>query len=182
MCLTFSQGLFLLLAIYPSTFLIFALFFGRAYMKSRPDGTSQKEMGEFDRQEGLSQTMAGFALTGLTLLITLFSQRLASVEDLLIFFSIAVMLEMFSAFATHFRIRRAWKYLGFVLQYTGLLSIILGFTAFFHEEIPNSPLVGMVHVVFIVGFFVLTQSELYFDYKLWRIKIDTTVPAKNGSA
>lgn len=124
-------------------------------------------MSEFDRQEGISQTLAGFSIAGLTLLISLYASKLETIELLLMFFSIGLMLEIFSGFITHYRMNRASKYFGLVLQYSGLLATILGFGDFFESMMPTSVGLHLVYWIFIAGFYAITLPELYFYYKIW---------------
>jgi hypothetical protein len=162
--------LFAILAIYPLIFVMAGLIFGREYLRSTPSAKNQAEMSEFDRQEGMSQTLAGFSIAGLTLLISLYSSQLEKIEALLIFFSIGLMLEIFSAFTTHYRMNRASKYFGLVLQYSGLLATILGFGDFFESMMPDSVGLHAIYWIFVIGFYAVTFPELYFYYKIWKPK------------
>jgi hypothetical protein len=156
--------------VYPAVFFVSGLIFGLDYFRSRPDAKNRSEMSEFDRQEEVSNTLAGFSIAGLTLLITLYATQLEKIENLLVFFSIGLMLEIFSAFTTHYRVRRVFKYLGFVLQYTGLLAIVLGFAEFFQDMFPNSLALHVIYWIFVIGFFAITLPDLYFYYKIWKPK------------
>ncbi len=168
----YDQGLWLfaVLSGYICAFTGLSLVSGRTYLSGVPEWDNDKEMGEFDRQETNSQTLAGFALTGLTLIATIFYNKLPTVENLLAFFSVGLMLEIFAAFAFHFRIRRETKYAGFVLQYSGLLAVILGFGSYFQDNVPGSNLLLAIYVIFVIVFFIATFGELYSYYKGWEWK------------
>jgi p-aminobenzoyl-glutamate transporter AbgT len=159
---------FAILIAYFAIFVVVGLLFGRRYFKGTPNAKNESEMSEFDRQEQISQTLAGFSIAGLTLLISLYASQLGKIEPLLTFFSIGLMLEIFSAFVSHYRLNRGFKYFGFVLQYTGLLATILGFADYFETMMPYSAALNFVYWLFVVGFFAVTLPELYYYHKIWK--------------
>ena len=173
----FETAAELAIIVYPTVFIVLGSKFRWEYFKTIPDGLNAKEMAEYDRQEGMSQNLAGFALTALTFLVGFFSSRLAEAETLLSYFTLGLMLELFSAFLTHYRVRHAWKYIGFVLQYTGLLALILGFGVFFEVELPTSTILVPLFWIFVVGFMAITFPELYFDYRQGQTKGTGTLKA-----
>lgn len=169
----FNIFLALTLLVYPLIFTGVGLAFGRKYFVSSPDQTKypnqwQFEMQEYDRQQNVSLTLAGFAFTALTFIIALRVNELVRIEHLIGYFSLAFFLEMFSAFLTGYRMIRFYKYLSFVLQYTGLLAIFNGFFAFLMGELPNSFTLEYIYFAGLALFYAITLPELILYRRYWK--------------
>ena len=166
-----------ILFIYIASFLITGAVRGRTYFKSSPTDTNipeniAKEIAGYERSETISHTLAGFALTALTFIISL-NLDLVNLEILIIFFSLSLIFEIASGLLYRRADLRLYKYLGFVFQYAGLLAVINGFFSFLTDRLPNSYSIWIVYISALVLFFWLTGAELKLylnNWKGWQIR------------
>jgi len=169
MAIGFTDLLWFLILVYPLVFLVFGFVYGGEYLRTTPDEDKGKDEGDdFDKQENIAYTLAGFAIAALSVIISFSNSDVANKEPLVDFFSIGFIAEIISGFLSHYRIQRSFKYFGFASQYTGLLAIISGFFAFFYQSDSNSPSLFLIYFVGILSFLLLTLPELYLYRKYWK--------------
>ena len=169
--------LIIILFSYIASFLIAGAIRGRAYLKSSPTDTNisenlAKEIADYQRSETISHTLAGFALTALTFIISL-TPNLVNFEILIVFFSLSLIFEITSSLFYRRGEPRLYKYLGFVFQYAGLLAVINGFFSFLTEKLPNAESIWIVYISALILFFWLTVAELKLylsNWKGWEIR------------
>jgi len=119
------------------------------------------------RGEEISFILTGFAIIALVFIITVFNKRLAEVELVLVYFSIAFFFEIFSAFLFHNMKKFGYQISASIFQYAGLFAIILGFFTFLTDLMDWSFYIQLVYVLGVIAFLILTASEMqvYMDYK-----------------
>jgi len=119
------------------------------------------------RGEQISFTLTGFAIIALVFIITVFNERLAEVELVIVYFSIGFFLEIFSAFLFHDMKKFGYQISASIFQYGGLFAIILGFFTFLTDLMEWSFYIQSVYVVGVIGFIFLTGKEMqvYKDYR-----------------
>lgn len=114
--------------------------------------------------ESTSYVLSGSALVGLTFIISLNYNELNLVESTITFFSIAFILEIISAFSFHDLRKNFWGHLGQVLQYGGMISILMGFEVFIFSQITSSLL---LQIIFPIGMTVI----IYLAFRELNAKI-----------
>jgi len=119
------------------------------------------------RGEQISFTLTGFAIIALVFIITVFNERLAEVELVLVYFSIGFFSEIFSAFLFHVMKKFGYQISASIFQYAGLFAIILGFYSFLTDLMEWSFYIQLVYILGVTGFVILTTKELqvYKDYR-----------------
>jgi len=119
-----------------------------------------------ERQEEISFILCGFSIISLVFIITVFEEKLASVEWVIIFFSMAFIFQITSAFFYHDVQKNLYSFLGLVFQYGGIFSIMLGFFSYLYNVMPWSAGILIVYFLGIVVFVSLSIREIgfYLDY------------------
>jgi len=119
-----------------------------------------------ERQEEISFILCGFSIISLVFIITVFQDTLASVEWVIIFFSMAFIFQITSAFFYHDVQKNLYSFVGLVFQYGGIFSIMVGFFSYLYNVMPWSAGIFIVYVIGIVTFVSLSIREIgfYLDY------------------
>ncbi|AFU59695.1 hypothetical protein Ngar_c27740 [Candidatus Nitrososphaera gargensis Ga9.2] len=174
--MTLAEILFLLLAAYLIIFVGIAWILGRKYLYTNPIEGKDDEgrkwvIEEHGKSESTSMTLAGFALAALVFVFTANQEQLESavIELLVIFLSLAFVLEIISALCYKHLYARLYPYYGFVFQYGGLLTILMGFFIFLGDRYPTSEGIWGIYGGAILIFFILTGRELQLYVKQWRL-------------
>jgi hypothetical protein len=144
-------------------YIILSLIFGYKVLSSRPgEGIDTSKLDdvyeEWDKEQNLSSVLAGFAVTALTLVLSL--QNLKQQIWLVQFFTLAFVFEMVSFVAYKYIDKRFYEYLGTLLQFAGLLSLLNGFTIFIIKEIGLTSILIVAFTIGYIGFFVLSSKQL----------------------
>jgi len=161
--LSLTEWLLFSLAGFLSVYVIVALILGRAFVLGRP-----REMSEYVQIESSALVLAGFALTALTVLVSVYSNSLSRVQDMMIFFSISFVLLLMVSLLTHFRTRNLYGVLCHALRFAGILAIGDGFLVFFYAEMPSALLLVWIYVAFLIAFSMITLFDLYHYYLRWK--------------
>lgn len=120
------------------------------------------------QMENSALVLAGFALTALTVLISVYSNNLARVNDMITFFSLSFVLLVVVSLLTYFRTHNLFSFLCYAFRYASVLAIGNGFLVFFLVEMPCAPLVAWIYVLFIIAFVGITLLDLYHYYLWWK--------------
>jgi len=166
--------------VYMLGFFAFGKVFGPKYMGQDPLEDIVKEtlddafrlqkiksvIHHVERQEEISFILCGFSIISLVFIITVFQEKLASVEWVIIFFSMAFIFEITSAFFYHDIQKNVYSFVGMVFQYGGIFSILVGFLSYLYNVMPWSAGVLIVYSVGIVSFVSLSIREVgvYQEY------------------
>ncbi len=128
------------------------------------DEAIKNKLSHHKSLESTSYVLAGSSLVGLTFIISSFYNELVPLEPAISFFAITFILESVSAFAFHDLTKNFWGYFGQVLQYAGVISLLMGFHVFiFSQEVLNWSLT--LHLIFPIGItliIILTFREFLF--------------------
>jgi len=166
-----GDSLLIIWFLYVVLFMLAGKLFERGYFKMNPTTEADKidlVVDAYNKAETISWTMAGFALTALTFIITIFSSNLADIELLIVFFSLAFIAEVISAFLYHDITKGISAYAGFVFQYSGMLAILSGFFTYLVSKLPWSGYIYIIYTVGLISFLVLTARELTFFVSYWK--------------
>lgn len=124
--------LIILIAVYLSIAIGVASYRLRKYLKSHPDEDAGRDY--HFQHENVSLTLAGFSLTAIALLVSLYS-NFSTVSPTLAFFSLSFLFLILSPTFLRFRFVNFFVYVADVLFNAGLLSIACGFLVFFGEVV-----------------------------------------------
>jgi len=168
--LTLGDVLLIIWFSYVLGFTIVGKAFEKGYFKSNPAEAEKVDLmvDAYNKAETISWTMAGFALTALTFIITIFSSSLANIELLIVFFSLAFIAEIVSAFLYHDLTKGVSAYTGVVFQYAGMLAILSGFFTYLLSNLSWSGYLWLVYSVGLISFIALTARELSFFVTYWK--------------
>jgi len=124
-----------------------------------------------ERQEEISFILCGFSIISLVFIITVFQEKLASVEWVVIFFSMAFIFEITSAFFYHDVQKNLYSFAGMVFQYGGIFSIMVGFFTYLYNIMPWSGGILAVYFIGFIVFFILSIREIGF-YRQYSSALD----------
>jgi hypothetical protein len=152
--------------------------YGNNYLSERslPKGNeTQKDRffsGIFQSQNS-SLTLGGFALTGLALILSISEDdRKSSFIHLTSFFSIGIFFEIFASMLFGFTTSKRWlPYMGFVLEYGGILCLLSGFFIFLSESVPSPNSIIIIYLIGLTLFLLLRFMKLRQDISIWRQKV-----------
>ncbi|WKT57172.1 hypothetical protein QVH35_06945 [Candidatus Nitrosotenuis chungbukensis] len=112
------------------------------------------------KAEETSFVLTGFAIVSLVFIISTFQKNLGDVEHIILFFSLAFIFEVISAFIHHDFEKERAGYHGTVFQYGGILAILCGFLTYFDKVMPWSSGMYVIYIVGIIVFIGLTFREV----------------------
>jgi len=115
-----------------------------------------------ERQEEISFILCGFSIISLVFIITVFQDKLAFVEWVIIFFSMAFIFEITSAFFYHDVQKNLYSFVGMIFQYGGIFSIMVGFFTYLYNVIPWSAGILILYFLGMVVFISLSIREIRF--------------------
>jgi len=161
---------------YTGGFFLFGKIFGSTYLNQNPIEEITKEtlddlfriekiksvIHNVERQEEISFILCGFSIISLVFIITVFQNNLASIEWVIIFFSIAFIFEITSAFFYHDVQKNIYSFVGMVFQYGGIFSIMVGFFTYLYNVMPWSGGILITYFLGFVVFFALSMREIKF--------------------
>lgn len=144
--------------------------FNRGFFKLNPqeDISLDRLVEHTERQKTTSFTLGGFALTALTFIIAIFSDKLASVEYIIGFFGMGFIFEIISAFFYQNLTKNHYSYLGMIFQYGGMFSVFVGFWSYALSFMQWSLLIQVIFSSGLIAFIVLTTTELKHYMEYWR--------------
>lgn len=117
--------------------------------------------------ESTSYVFAGSALVGLTFIVSLNLDNLNFLEPAITFFAIGFISETISGFSFRDMRTNFWGHFGQVLQYGGIISILMGFEVFiFTQEILRWSTI--LQLLFPIGMTFI----VYLTYKQLKAKLD----------
>jgi hypothetical protein len=172
--------LFVLLVGYVLSFLLFGITEGRKYLTSPPK-IGEEYTTSVLHSEDVTLTLAGLAMTALSLFISVRYENLEEITSVLLFFSISFCTLVLSSCLTHFRTKRLFLYMSDVLSNTGLMASGCGFLSFFVRVFQGSEGLSLIFAIFVASFLVLSLSHVYKYHKYWKIletASKTTEPSK----
>jgi len=157
-------------------FLLLGKIFGSRYMNQNPIDDTVKEtlddhfrfekikaiVHDVERKEEISFILCGFSIISLVFIITVFQDNLDSIEWVIIFFSMAFIFEIISAFFYHDVQKNLYSFVGMVFQYGGIFSIMIGFFTYLYNVMPWSSGILTVYFLGIIAFIVLSIREIAF--------------------
>jgi len=161
---------------YMGGFFLFGKIFGSKYLDQNPIEQITKEtlddvfrhekiksvIHTVERQEEISFILCGFSIISLVFIITVFQDKLVSIEWVIIFFSMAFIFEITSAFFYHDVQKKLYSFVGMVFQYGGIFSIMVGFFTYLYNVMPWSGGILTVYFVGIIAFIALSIREIGF--------------------
>ncbi len=161
---------------YMTGFFLFGKLFGSKYINQNQIDEIEKEaldegfrlerikniVHHAERQEEISFILCGFSIISLVFIITVFQEKLDSVEWVVIFFSMSFIFQITSAFFYHDVQKNIYSFIGMVFQYGGIFSIMVGFFAYLYNVMPWSGGILIVYFLGIVVFFGLSIREIKF--------------------
>jgi hypothetical protein len=158
---------------YLSVFIVIAWVFGWKFLLSNPhhgkdDNQMKRFIEERQKSETNSLTLAGLAVTGLTVILSLNLSNTINIEDLIVFFSLGTVLEILSALLYRHLYRHIFPYLGFVFQYGGLLCFLNGFFVFLTSRYFDSILIWIIYSSGVAIFLAITGQELWLQFNVWK--------------
>jgi hypothetical protein len=130
----------------------------------KTDEEIARVIDENAKYETASFTIAGFALASVIFVFATTTPPQndtpypANIQDLTIFLSIGMILEILSGLLYRILIMRIFIYLGYVTQYAGLLALLCGFFAFFRDNLAYSQYITVVFTVGICVYTILASS------------------------
>jgi len=122
----------------------------------------------FEKGEGTSFILCGFAIISLIFIITLFQDNFREGEIMIIFFSLAFIFEIIAAFVYHDITKFFSLYIGAAFQYSGILSMLCGFFSYFNSVMSWSFGIYAVFYFGLAMFIWLTIREIQRDIELAR--------------
>jgi len=157
-------------------FFLFGKIFGSKYLDENPIERIMEEtlddsfrlekiksvIHTAERQEEISFILCGFSIISLVFIITVFQDKLASIEWVIIFFSMAFIFEITSAFLYHDVQKNVYSFVGMVFQYGGIFSIMVGFFTYLYNVMPWSGGIIALYFFGIGVFIILSIREIKF--------------------
>lgn len=144
--------------------------------KSYEPGRSRKKEEKDRFFEGIFQsqnfslTLAGFALAGLALILSINkSEGTPGFIHLTAFFSMGIFFELFAGMLFSFTTSSRWHpYTGFVLEYGGILCLLSGFFVFLAAVVQPPQLIMIIYISGLVIFLTFRIKRLYKDaHGIW---------------
>jgi len=172
MTINLEPVLLVLLVGYVLSFLLLGLTEGRKYLTSPPK-IGEEYITSVLHSEDVTLTLAGLAMTALSLFISVRYENLGEITSILLFFSISFSTLILSSCLTHFRTKRLFLYVSDVLSNTGLMAFGCGFLIFFVRIFQWSEGLTLIFTIFVASFLILSLSHLYKYHKYWKI-LETT--------
>lgn len=169
-----------LLVIYFAYFTIIPFIVDRGYLASNPaakpsnqkekrdETKTEKEYAVYEKQGIFSQTLTGFSIAALTFVITIFKDDLLSVQELIVFFSIAFVCESASMILYRHATRRGYKYFGNMTQLLGIFALLNGFFVYIIDSLWQSIILWVIFISGYIVFLVFSIKELNVFIQMMR--------------
>jgi hypothetical protein len=133
------------------------------YLNRSPSETESKEY-DFLRLQLL--TLAFFAITVITLAVTVFvtTQTISiGFEYALGYLSVAMFCFFISSYMYSFRITNRLPYIGETLEFVGIVSLGIGFFYLVVQVVPTSIWLGVLYMIFLSALVGVAGYELYLN-------------------
>ena len=129
---------------------------------------SEKEKQEYEKLKNHTMTLAGFIMAALAIIIALPQYTDDKVSHLATFyFSISLTCFFVGSYLFDYRIRRIFPFLGQVAEYTGVLSLGLGFLSFANTIFKDDLFILSIYGIFMVAISAITIIEIYYNKKFF---------------
>lgn len=74
-----------------------------------------------------------------------------------------------AAYLMNFRQRRIYSYTSEIIEWTALLSVSIGFLAFFKNYVPSTTGLLLVYSVYALAFTLVASANVFFYVKFWKV-------------
>lgn len=136
---------------------------------SDPD-TADAVIEDYGKQEDRGYILAGSSLVALIFILSIPNNNLGKMEMIVVFFALALVFETLSSFLYHHVTYNIYGFLGMLLQYSGVLAMLMGFQVYFLSDYSWSLALNLIFPITLTVIVILTIKELKYIIDYWIVE------------